>query len=129
MKLNIDKSTFKRGLIFKKELHSANVTVLLDEDEKQAILDFVNPKRPETNIYIMSYHPMGNPKNAPINVGYRWIYDAIKKGQDFSWKFTATTPIEREGLVQDFVSGLQEMKDLVMANAAASGTGSSEIEL
>jgi len=129
MKLNIDKSTFTRGLIFKKELHSANVTVILDEKEKQAILDFVNPKRPETNIYIMSYHSMGNPKNAPINIGYRWIHDAIKKGKDFSWKFTATTPIEREGLVQDFVAGLQEMKNLVMANAAASGSGASAVEI
>ena len=127
MKLNIDKSSSKHGLIRKREIHSAKITVVLDEEEKQAMLDFYNPKDPSTDGDLITYENVFG--KVPLKVRFGWIVNSVKKGEDFSWTFNAHTAIDREALIQEFVEELKHVKEIFMTNAKVSGDGTSEIEI
>jgi len=128
MKLNIEKTSSKRGLLKKTEVHTAIITVAFDEEEQAAIATFVDPKKPETNMSLMTYSTT-LAKGSEFYIWYRNIAEQVAQSGTFVQKFHDTTPIARETLVNEFIDGLKHFKDIVLANAIASEEGTSEIEI
>ena len=129
MKLNVDKTTKKTGLLSKKEVQFAKVTLTLSEEEKAALYAFYNPKDSGTDMELVAFHPMGETKNHPVKFRLGSVVSDLRKGKTVQFNLSARTAVEREMLVQEFTENMSKAKSIFMANAALSGDSSEEIEL
>ena len=129
MKLNVDKTTQKTGFLSKKEVHFAKVTLNLSDEEVSALNTFYNPKDSSTDLELIAFHPMGEPKNHPVKFRLGSIVSDLRRGKPIQFNLSARTALDRESLIQEFTGNISKAKNIFMANAEFSGDSSEEFEI